>query len=221
MISVVMITMNEESAVGTVIDAIRESTPDAEIVIVDSSEDRTPEIAESMGAKVIRQFPPRGYGRAMDLALRSASGDVIVTMDCDNTYPADMIPEVSRMVLSGEYDLVDCSRLKNKPVAMPWPNFIVNKLFAWIASLLFLERFTDLHSGMRAYSRQVIESTEWDPEGAALPVELLLVPYRRGFRVGTVFIEYHERLGDSKMKAFETSYMTLKRMMRTRFGGRR
>jgi glycosyltransferase involved in cell wall biosynthesis len=221
MISVAMITMNEESAVGPVIESIKEAVPDAEVLIVDSSKDRTPEIAESMGAKVIRQFPPRGYGRAMDLALRSASGDVIVTMDCDNTYPAEKIPEVAQFVLSGEYDMVDCSRLEKKPVAMPWPNFIVNKLFAWLASLLFFGHFTDLHSGMRAYSSKLISNIEWEPDGAALPVELLLKPYHEGFKVKTFFIDYHDRLGASKMNAVETSLWTVKRIMRIRFGGRR
>src|SRR5271155_1918599 len=60
MISVAMITMNEEKAVGSVIAEIRAALDgrEHEIVIVDSSRDATPEIAESLGARVIRQFPP-------------------------------------------------------------------------------------------------------------------------------------------------------------------
>jgi Glycosyl transferase family 2 len=68
-ISIVMITMNEEKAVGKVIGDIQRLLPAAEIVIVDSSRDATPEIAAALGATVIRQFPPKGYGRAMDLSI--------------------------------------------------------------------------------------------------------------------------------------------------------
>jgi len=49
--------------------------------VVDSSADSTAQIAESLGAKVIRQFPPKGYGPAMDTALRSAAGKVVITME--------------------------------------------------------------------------------------------------------------------------------------------
>ncbi|MBN1594985.1 glycosyltransferase, partial [candidate division FCPU426 bacterium] len=86
MISVVMITKNEEKAIGTVVADIRKYAPEAEILIVDSSEDKTPEMAAGLGVKTIRQYPPKGYGPAMDLALRSATGEVVITMDCDNSY---------------------------------------------------------------------------------------------------------------------------------------
>ena len=58
-ITVAMITRNEEKAVGKVIGDIRAAVPGAEILIVDSSSDRTADIAQSLGARVIRQFPPR------------------------------------------------------------------------------------------------------------------------------------------------------------------
>ncbi len=60
-LSVVMITMNEEGAVALVIKQIRAVAPGAEILIVDSSKDQTAEIAGALGARVIKQFPPRGW----------------------------------------------------------------------------------------------------------------------------------------------------------------
>src|SRR5208337_2926867 len=90
-ITVAMISRNEERAVAKVIRDVREAVPDAEIVIVDSSSDNTAQIAESLGARVILQLPPRGYGPAMDAALRSSEREVTVTLDCDDTYPVDFI----------------------------------------------------------------------------------------------------------------------------------
>ncbi len=213
-ISVVMISMNEEKAVGQVIADIRSNAPAAEIVVVDSSKDRTPEIAEQAGARVIRQFPPQGYGKAMEIALRSGQGDVIITLDCDGTYPASQIPVLARMVLEDGWDLVDASRLKSKPDAMPWVNYIGNKLFAVIASILFARHLTDLHSGMRAYRKTMIDELDFLPKGAALPVELLLLPIKLGYKVTTHFIAYYDRLGVSTMNPFDTCKWTAWRIWR-------
>ena len=216
-VTVAMITMNEEQAVERVIRDIRRAAPGTEILLVDSSRDATPRIAESLGARVIRQFPPKGYGPAMDLALRSAAGAVVVTLDCDNTYPAERIPELARMVLQGGYDVVDASRLNGKPATMPWPNYLANYGFALLASVLFLRRITDLHSGMRAYRKSVLDRLAYDPHGAALPVELLLRPIARGLRVTAVFIDYRARIGDSTMLPLPSAWGTLKRILRVRF----
>ena len=209
-----MISMNEEKAVAQVIADIRTYVPDAEIVVVDSSKDRTPQIAEQAGARVIRQFPPQGYGKAMEIALRSGKGEVVITLDCDNTYPASQIPVLAKMVLEDGWDLVDASRLKGKPDAMPWVNYLGNRLFALVASVLFLRHVTDLHSGMRAYRKTMIDALDFQPKGAALPVELLLLPIKLGYKVTTHFIEYFDRLGTSTMNPFDTCKWTAWRIWR-------
>jgi glycosyltransferase involved in cell wall biosynthesis len=214
MISVVMISMNEENAVGQVIADIRAQVPDAEIIVVDSSKDRTPEIAEAAGARVIRQFPPRGYGNAMEVALRAGKGEVIITLDCDNTYPANQIPVLAKMILEDGWDLVDASRLQGKPAAMPWINYFGNRLFAIIASTLFHRHLTDLHSGMRAYRKAMIDQLDFLPKGAALPVELLLLPIKLGYKVTTLFIDYFDRTGTSTMNPWDTCKWTLWRIWR-------
>src|SRR5689334_18438231 len=127
-----MITRNEEGAVGKVIRDITAALPNAELVLVDSSSDRSTEVAEELGARVVRQFPPRGYGPAMDLALRSGTRPVTVTLDCDDTYPVDHIWRLAAGVLDG-YDVVDGSRLRSKPAAMPWINYLANWGFALLA----------------------------------------------------------------------------------------
>lgn len=216
-ITVSMIAMNEENAVESVIKNIQEILPYAEIIIVDSSTDRTPLIAKALGAKVIRQFPPKGYGPAMEIALRESTREVIVTIDCDNTYPVEHISELVIPIFEQGYDLVNGSRLKNKPQAMPWLNYFANIFFAWIASLLFLKKLTDLHSGMRAYRKSMIDQLQFHADGAALPVELLLKPLILGYKIKTVYIDYRERLGKSTMQPLNSAWWTLKRIVKTRF----
>ncbi len=215
-VTVAMISMNEEQSVAIVIKKIQSVIPGAEILIVDSSNDQTPVIAFALGAKVIRQFPPRGYGVAMMTVLRESTREVVVTMDCDDTYPTEKIPELAALILDKDYDLVDGSRLKNKPRAMPWLNYFANVFFAGIASVFFLRKLTDLHSGMRAYRKSMIDELHFEAEGDALPVELLLKPILYGYNVHGVFIDYQERVGQSKMRPLKSAWWTLKRIINIR-----
>src|ERR1700722_8089188 len=216
MISVAMITMNEEKAVARVIEDISDALHgrEYEIVIVDSSRDATPSIAASQGARVIRQFPPQGYGRAMGRVLQECRGDVVVTLDCDGTYPASEIPHLADMVLSGECDLVNASRLERRPDSMPLANYLANWLFAVTGWLLVGVKSTDLHSGMRAYGHRVIQEVQFDPNGPALPVELLLKPALQGFRVSEVFIPYGERIGETTLQRWSSTIWTFRRILR-------
>jgi glycosyltransferase involved in cell wall biosynthesis len=216
-LTVAMITRNEEKAIAKVVTDIKGAVPDADILVVDSSTDRTAEVAAALGARVIKQFPPRGYGPAMDTALRSGGGKVVVTLDCDDTYPAEQIPALARMVLEDGYDVVDGSRLARKPQAMPWLNYFANFGFALLASALFLRRVTDLHSGMRAYRKELIDELKYRPTGAALPVELLLRPVKLGKRLKVVFIDYKERIGQTTMRPLQSAWWTLRRILAVRF----
>ena len=214
-LTVSMITMNEEGAVGKVVADIRGVVPDAEILLVDSSRDRTPDIAASLGCRVIRQFPPQGYGPAMNRAVREAAGDVVITLDCDDTYPVEAIPRLVELVQAGN-DLVNTTRVQRRPKAMPLANFLANRAFALLARLLHGIRTTDLHSGMRAYRKSMIAQVEWDERGPALPVDMLLIPYRRGFRVAEIPIDYRERIGETTLRRFSSTWWTLKRIWNAR-----
>ena len=99
---------------------------------------------------------------------------------------------------------------------MPWLNYLGNVFFAALASLLFLKKFTDLHSGMRAYRKSMIDNIQFMAQGAALPVELLLKPYISGYKVHSIFIDYHERAGRSKMQPLSSSWWTLRRIISVR-----
>jgi glycosyltransferase involved in cell wall biosynthesis len=214
-VTVSMITLNEEPAVAKVVGDIRRVVPAAEIFIVDSSRDRTAEVAESLGCRVFKQFPPKGYGPAMDRAVRDARGDIVITLDCDDTYPVDAIPKLVALIDEG-WDLVNATRLTKRPRAMPLANYVANRVFAWTARLLHGIRTTDVHSGMRAYRKSMINAVQWDPNGPALPVDMLILPYRRGFRVTEIPIEYRERIGMPTLQRFRSTLWTFKRLWKAR-----
>ncbi|MFB6299325.1 MAG: dolichyl-phosphate hexose transferase [Halobacteriales archaeon] len=190
-------TYNEEAAIETVLSDIESVTDGrANVICVDSSTDRTPEIAQSHGARVIEQ-EPQGYGVAVATALDAADRPVIVTTDCDDTYPVEELPTFLELINDG-YDVVSGDRLTNGADAMPKINRIGNLAFALLASLLMGRRLADTTTGMRAYRRAVIESIEWT-ENTGLSAELLMRPIGRGYAVTEVPIDYDDRLGETTL----------------------
>src|SRR6056297_3681042 len=196
-VTVAMGTYNEAEAIETVLSDVEDVTDGrASVVCVDGSSDRTPEIAREHGATVIEQ-EPRGYGVAVAAALRAADTPVVVTTDCDDTYPMERIPDFLGAVNDG-YDVVSGDRLYWGADEMPAVNRLGNAAFAAIASLLVGERVHDTTTGMRAYRREVIEDIEWT-QNTGLSAELLVRPLCRGYDVLETPIEYDERLGETKL----------------------
>ena len=200
-VSVVMGTYNEAAAVATVladIDAVTDGR--AEVVCVDGSSDRTPEIAREHGARVIEQ-EPQGYGVAVSEAIRTPDRPVVVTTDCDDTYPMEALPAFLESINAGA-DVVSGDRLYHGAETMPALNRLGNHAFAAMASLLMGTRVHDTTTGMRAYRREVIESIEWT-ENTGLSAELLIRPLMRGYDVRERPIAYAERLGETKLDPIE------------------
>jgi glycosyltransferase involved in cell wall biosynthesis len=215
-VAVVMITMNEEGSVRDVARSLRRDVPWATITIVDSSSDRTPEIAAEEGVEVVRQFPPQGYGPAMVRALTHPDRPIVVTLDCDGTYPTEAIGQLVAMVRDG-CDVAGTTRLaKGRPEAMPWANYVANQAFNAVASVLFGRRVRDVHSGMRAYRREVILAFAWHAPAPALPVDLLLLPMRAGLVVREVAIAYGERVGETTLNRLSSTAWTFRRILRSR-----
>ena len=196
-LAVVMGTYNEEAAIDTVLSDIADVTDDrAAVVCVDSSDDRTPEIAREHGATVIEQ-PPRGYGHAVREAVLTPERPVIVTTDCDDTYPMEKLPQFLDLINEGD-DVVSGDRLYHGADAMPGFNRFGNAAFAAVASVLAGERVHDTTTGMRAYRRELLHDIEWT-ENTGLSAELLLRPLMRGYQIREEPIPYRERAGETKL----------------------
>lgn len=223
-LTVGMLTMDEEPSVARMIDEVRKYAPDAKLLLVDSSlKDQTPVIAERMGARVLRQLPPRGHGPAMELLMQEASreSDALIYLDCDFTYPPPVIVDIRRILETG-VDVVNAARVRTRPAAMPLPNYLANKTFVLLAQLLNGMPVADLHSGMRGYRSSVIRAFAFDGEGDALPIDTVLWPARSGYHVVEVPIEYQERVGASKLRKISGTVWTFIRLASTlRVGTRR
>lgn len=196
-VTVAMGTYNEAAAIEAVLhDIDRVTDGKAAVVCVDGSSDETPELARDAGARVIEQ-EPQGYGIAVRRAILEADTPVVITTDCDDTYPMDRIPDFLARINEG-YDVVSGDRLYWGADAMPAFNRFGNAAFAALASLLVGRRVHDVTTGMRAYHHSVIREIGWT-ENTGLSAELLLRPVCRDYDVIEEPIEYAERLGETKL----------------------
>ncbi len=212
-VAVVMITRNEEAAVAKVVDDAAAALPGAEIIVVDGSSDRTPEIAAAHGARVIRE-PGGGPAPALLCALRASDRPIVATVDADDTYPADVFPGLVDRVRGGD-DVAGTDRLgRRPPAAMPLTNWCANVGFGLLASARTKQRLLDMHSGQRAYRRGVLDEFDWDTSGLAFPVDLLLWPAYAGLRVSEIPITYRERIGETTLGRWASGKQTLRRLLR-------
>ena len=212
-LTVGMLSMNEEESVEKMTDEIKKYAPDAQILLVDSSNDRTPDMARAKGATVIRQLPPRGHGPAMEKLMYEAAKttEALIYLDCDGTYPANMIPRIRELLEDGA-DLVNASRTHHYPKTMPVPNFLANRFFAATAQVMHGIPTTDLHSGMRGYRASMTRAFDFSGEGDALPIDTLILPARSDYNVVELPIEYLERLGVSKLAKLRGTVWTFVRL---------
>lgn len=208
-----MLTYNEEPSVEKMIGEIRDVVPDANLLLIDSSSDKTPEIARRLGARVIRQLPPRGHGPAMERLMYEAAleSDALIYLDCDFTYPIAEIPNILAILEDGA-DMVNASRTRHRPEAMPLPNFIANRVFAAAAHVAHGVPTTDVHSGMRGYRSSMTRAFAFSGERDALPLDTLILPARSGYRVVEYAIPYYERVGVSKLQKLSGTLWTFGRI---------
>ena len=216
-LSVVMPTLNEEVCVAKVIEDIRTfaAGTDLEIVIVDSSTDRTAEIAESMGVRVLRQ-ERQGPGKAVIAGLQASKGDAVMMADCDDTYPMEDIPKFLGWWKEG-YDFVNGNRINSLHDAMPKLNRFGNWMFAFLVRVLYRIPTWDVASGMRLYSRRLIDSEPWETN-LAFWIEIIVKAKKKGFKFKEIPITYRPRIGETTLNAWRSSRAFLLCILKYRFG---
>ena len=199
-VSVIIPTHNEAQAIGRV---LADLPPDlvTEVIVVDcNSNDGTPEIAASTGARVIKE-PRRGYGRACLTGLANTnSPDVVVFLDGDYSDRPSELPILLAPLLEGRADITLGSRLGNNGNhgALPWHQSLGNRFAASLIRLLYGLRITDL-GPFRAGRSDVLRSLSLEEPTYGWAVEMILKGALAGFRIVEVPVSYYPRIGKSKI----------------------
>lgn len=171
-VSIIVPCLNEEKTIAETIQSIKEGLSTAkiegEIVIMDSSDDNSPKIAASLGAKVVT-IPKLGLGYAYITAMPHISGDYVIMGDADCTYDFREINKfISKLEEGHEY--VMGTRMKGfiEEGAMPaLHRYFGTPLTTWILNILLGTNFSDIHCGLRALTLDAlkkinIQSKSWE-----------------------------------------------------------
>lgn len=200
-ISAVIPTMNEEKTIGSVIEGLK-TLEDIEILVVDTnSKDRTKQIAWSQGARVIDQ-PLRGYGLAYKTGLTQASGDIIVCMDGDGTYPTDIVTTLIDLLVKDDVDFISCDRmsLRNNENYTTL-HFVGNSVLNITIRLFFKHSMKDSQSGMWIFRSDIYRKMGHLSDGMSFSQEIKIEAMKRG-RFIEVPIRYGVRITKPKLKTW-------------------
>ncbi len=179
-VSVILPALNEERTIADCIRKIQvvflENSIDGEILVADSSTDKTADIARSLGATVL--YPEKtGYGNAYLAAFRHARGRYIIMGDADDTYDFSEIPRLLAPLDAGA-DFVIGSRFKGtiRPGSMtPLHQYIGNPLLTWMINVIFVTEYSDTHSGFRAITREALDRLTLTTGGMEFASEMLVM----------------------------------------------
>lgn len=217
-LSVVIPCYNEEDGVREVIERMPAAVD--EIVVVDNnSTDRTAEVARSLGAVVVPVKTP-GYGAAYKGGLKAATGDIIITLDGDGTYPPEDITRLVDVLVEKRWDFLSASRFPLvDPKAMGFTNRLGNWVLTVAAMVLFFKPIRDSQSGMWVFKRSLLEKLRLTSDGMPFSQEIKLEALLRGFRFGEAHIPYGARIGEVKLQKWRDGWLNLSFLVAKRFGG--
>jgi glycosyltransferase involved in cell wall biosynthesis len=202
-VSVVIPAFNEGAHVAAQVVAVRETLersgwPFEIIVVDDGSHDQTAKAADATGARVLRRSRNRGYGAALKLGIRHARYGWILITDADGTYPVESIPEL--LALADRSAMVVGARV-GQSVQIPLVRRPAKWFLTKLASYLAGQRLPDINSGLRLMRRSLVERYEsLLPDGFSFTTTITLAAACNGHPVEYVPIDYHARLGESKIR---------------------
>lgn len=200
-IAILIPCFNEEKTVARVVRDFRSQLPEAKIYVYDNnSTDRTSEAARQAGA-IVRTEWRQGKGNVVRTMFREIDADIYVMVDGDSTYPADRVHDLIAPVLAGEADMVNGSRLLSAAESDFRPlNLVGNRIFIKLLNLIFRVRLTDLLSGYRAFSRNIVKELPLLSRGFEIETELTMKAIQGDFRVVEVPVNLSARPEGSSSK---------------------
>ncbi len=188
-------TRNERGSIAVMVRKIRNLKLPV-FVSDEHSTDGTLDIAKKLKVPVY-QRACSGKGCGVQTALKVAyqqKYDVIVFIDCDNTYPAEDIPKLLRLM--GSHDMVIGAR---KFTNVPFVNRIGNIMHILAINILFLTNLKDINSGLRAMDvkkfHNLIDAKSFDIEA-----QITCRALKKGMKIKELPIDYHKRVGESKLR---------------------
>jgi len=213
-VALIIPTLDEEAAIGGVLAAVPRDVVD-EIIVADSgSADRTVEIAEIAGARVVSESR-RGYGRACCAGAKAAGGcDIVAFLDGDGSDPPELIPDLLAPIVAGRYDLVVGSRLRGRRErgSMSAHQVLAGRVIGLVLRLIYGVRYTDM-APFRAIRREALDRLGMREMTFGWNLEMQMRAARAGLRILEIPVDHRRRAG-GKSKVSGNLLGTIKASLR-------
>jgi len=202
---------NEEAAIAQVVEDFRHVLPEAQVYVYDNnSKDRTVEVARKAGA-IVRTETLQGKGNVVRRMFADVEADIYVLVDGDATYDAASAPKMIQKLLDGQLDMVNGARVTQIEEAYRpghrFGNWLLTSIVAWI----FGNKFKDMLSGYRIFSRRYVKS--FPALSAGFETETELTVHALELRMPTDEVEtpYKDRPvgSQSKLNTFRDGFRIL------------
>lgn len=199
-VAVLIPCYNEEVTISTVVRDFQLALPEARIFVYDNnSSDHTAMKAREAGALV--QFERRsGKGNVVRRMFSDIDADIYVLVDGDDTYHAGSARNLIQTLLDQNLDMVNASRVSNSTEAYRFGHQLGNKLLTSIVAMIFENRFTDMLSGYRVFSRRFVKSFPALSTGFEIETELTVHALELRMPVDEVPTPYKDRPEHSESK---------------------
>jgi len=214
-----MPTMNEEEGIATCLDWIEEAILElglpTEIIVSDSSTDRTPEIARERGAIVV-ESDQQGYGYAYRYAFEQARGEYVVMGDADTTYDFSQIPRLLEHLKAEDADMIMGSRLEGEiedGAMPPLHQYIGNPLLTKFLNGFYDAEVSDAHTGFRVFRRDILDELGLKTNGMEFASEMVMEAGAQGLDIEEVPIVYHKREGEETLESFRDGWRHVRFML--------
>lgn len=215
-----MPALDEEKGIAGTIDniplkKINDMGFEVQILVVDGgSVDKTKKVALECGADVFEC--KRGYGRQYRFGFEKASGDIIVTVDSDNSYPMEEIPKLIGILEEEELDFISTNRFAGmRPGSMRLLNNFGNRMLTLATNFLFNLKLKDSQSGMWIFRKNILERIRLASDGMALSQEIKIEAFKK-LKAKEIDSSYHKRSGEAKLKMFEDGWLNLVHLIKKR-----
>lgn len=199
-IAVILPCYNEEAAIGDVVTAFRRELPNAKIYVYDNnSKDRTSQVAAAAGA-IVRTETLQGKGNVVRRMFADVEADIYLMCDGDITYDAASAPALINKLIGENLDMVVGCRIDTQVEAYRAGHRLGNAVFTGFVASLFGNRFTDILSGYRAFSRRFVKSFPALSNGFEIETELTVHALELRMPIGEINTPYGARLEGSQSK---------------------
>jgi hypothetical protein len=157
-IAVLIPAFNEATTIGDVVRSFRAALPNSRVYVYDNNSwDNTAALAKQAGA-IVRREPLQGKGHVVRRMFSDIEADVYVMVDGDATYDAASAPRLVSRLIETQADMVVGARITEEKSAYRTGHRLGNRILTGLVSTIFGDRFTDMLSGYRAFSRRFVKS---------------------------------------------------------------